>query len=301
MEKNINIIGVPSDFGANTAGSCMGPDALRTAGINYCLKNDNTSIEDWGNIQVPIKYALDTSKKTASYLPVIQDICIKLKELVAYSFEKGNIPLCLGGDHSISIGSLAGLVKANRSKNIGLIWIDTHADLNTPQSSTTQNIHGMPISVLFNKGYPELTNIIGNQKTIKEENVAIIGLRDVDPIEREFLQKSKINYFTMRDLDERGIQSIMKEVNKSIVSKVDGLHVSFDLDAMDPLQIPGVSTPVAGGLSLREAHLLLEILHETNKVISADFVELNPFNDERGQSAKMAVELISSLFGKRII
>jgi len=301
FEKIINIIGVPSDFGANTNGALMGPDAIRTAGLNQRLKEIGVIAQDWGNIPVPIKYAVKDEHSKASYLPIVRQINHELKKLIVFALEKGSIPLCLGGDHSISIGSLAGVIEHHKNKNIGLIWIDTHADLNTPESSKTKNIHGMPVSVLFGKGYPELTELMNHQDTIKEENVAIIGLRDIDAMEKEFLKDSNMNYYTMRDIDERGIQTIMKEVQTKIIDKVDGIHVSFDLDVMDPLQVPGVSTPVPGGLSLREAHLILEMIHESSNVISADFVELNPFNDEKGSSAKMAVELIASLFGKKII
>ncbi len=301
LEKIINIIGVPSDFGANTNGALMGPDAIRTAGLNQRLKEISVIAQDWGNIPIPIKYAVQDKYSNVSYLPIIRQINHELKKLVIFALEKGNLPLCLGGDHSISIGSMAGIVEYHKDKDLGLIWIDTHADLNTPESSKTKNIHGMPVSVLFGKGHPELTELMNQQSTIKEENVAIIGLRDLDDMEKEFLKESQMRYYTMRDIDERGIQTIMKEVQKEIIDKVDGIHVSFDLDVMDPLQVPGVSTPVPGGLNLREAHLLLEMIHESNKIISADFVELNPYHDEKGRSARMAVELIASLFGKSII
>ena len=299
-QKIIDIIGVPSDLGANMEGASMGPAALRTAGIHQKLQNIGFQTNDTGDIYIPNRHNLSKDKQANKHLSVIHQISKDIKAQVLSSFHCGNTPLILGGDHSISIGSLSAVCDFHQHKNIGLIWIDTHADINTPESSPSGNIHGMPISILLKNGFTELTNLFP-PNSIPAKNIVLIGLRDVDAIEKTLLKTSGVHFYTMRDIDERGIQQILSEINNTIFKELDGIHVSFDLDVMDPLQVPGVSTPVPGGLTLREAHLLLELLHENNTILSADFVELNPFNDIQGQSAKMATELICSLFGKAII
>lgn len=298
--KIIDIIGVPSDLGANIEGALMGPATLRTAGLHKKLQATGWQTNDTGDIYIPNRFNLHKDKLANKHLKAIQQIATDLKAQVLSSFHYGNTPLILGGDHSISIGSLSALAEFHQNKKIGLIWVDTHADINTPTSSPSGNIHGMPISILLKNGFKELTDLFPT-KSIDAKNIVLIGLRDVDAIEKTLLKTSGVHFYTMRDIDERGIQQILAEINTTIFNSLEGIHVSFDLDVMDPLQVPGVSTPVPGGLTLREAHLLLELLHENNTILSADFVELNPFNDIQGQSAKMATELICSLFGKAII
>ncbi len=299
--KIIDIIGVPSDFGANVAGALMGPAALRTAGLHEKLQSIGRETHESGDIVVPNRYNLAAEKTNNKYLPVVHAMCQELKTASMAALASHHIPLVLGGDHSIAIGSLAATCTFYKKQRIGLLWVDTHADINTPQSSHTGNIHGMPISVLLGKGYAELTQLFDKQTTIQPENIVLLGLRDIDPEEKGILKKSGITYYTMRDIDEKGIRKIVKEICKHQFKDIDGLHLSFDLDVMNPTQMPGVSTPVPGGLTLREAHLLLEMLYETQHIIAADFVELNPFKDNQGQSAAMATDLICSLFGERII
>lgn len=299
--KIIDIIGVPSDFGANVPGALMGPAALRTAGLHQQLQGIGRETLDKGDVLVPNRYNVPLELCENHYLSVIRAICEELKTISLSAFNSHHIPLVLGGDHSIVMGSLAATCEHYKSKQIGLLWVDTHADINTPKSTHTGNIHGMPMSVVLGRGYPELLQLFHKQTTIQPENIVLIGLRDIDPEEKSILKKSGVTYYTMRDIDEKGIQKIVKEICKHNFKHIDGLHVSFDLDVINPPQMPGVSTPVPGGLTLREAHLLLEMLHEMQHVVAADFVELNPFKDIQGQSATMAVDLICSLFGKTII
>lgn len=299
--KIIDIIGVPSDFGANIEGALMGPAAMRTAGIHEKLQSIGRQTHESGDTLVPNRYSLPPEQNDKKYLHVVHDICQALKTTSLAAHTSHHIPLVLGGDHSIAIGSLAATCTFYKKQRIGLLWVDTHADINTPQSTHTGNIHGMPISVLLGNGYTELTQLFDKQTTIQPENMVLLGLRDIDPEEKSILKKSGITYYTMRDIDEKGIRKIVKEICKHQFKDIDGLHLSFDLDVMNPPQIPGVSTPIPGGLTIREAHLLLEMLYETQNIIAADFVELNPFKDIQGQSATMATDLICSLFGKTII
>lgn len=299
--KIIDILGVPSDFGANVLGAMMGPDALRTAGLHEKLRSIGRHTLDKGNVQVPNRYGLTSDQTEKKFLSVIRYVCQQLKTAALRSHTAEHLPLVLGGDHSIAMGSLAAACEAYPKRRLGLLWVDTHADINTPESSPTGNIHGMPVSVLLGHGYPELLELFPTPRCIQPDNIVFLGLRDIDAEEKGILKKSGVSYYTMRDVDEKGIVKIVKEINKNAFKDIDGLHISFDLDVMNPPQIPGVSTPVAGGLTLREAHLLLEMMYESQTLLSGDFVELNPFKDIQGQSAMMATDLICSLFGKTII
>lgn len=293
--KKISVLGVASDLGANMAGSRLGPQAIRIAGIHRKLKSLGYNTADLGDINASLReHGKDGSN---NYLGEIEEITQLLKSKTLEAISKGFTPLTLGGDHSLSIGSVAASLQA--FDNLGLIWIDTHADLNNPQSSLTKNIHGMPVSTLLGDGYEELLSAISHP--LRPEKVVMIGLRDIDEQEKELLKKSRISYFSMRKVDELGIQGIMKTLRNDFFPNVSNLHISFDLDVMEPDVIPAVSTAVPGGFTLREAHLLLEMLYETNMICSADFVELNPMKDIEGKSSQITVELIGSLFGSRII
>ena len=295
MNKSISVIGVASDLGANIAGSRLGPDAIRVAGLHRILQTLGYTTNDQGNLIAPLRlYGQDGS---SNYLQEIAKLNKQLKEACTQAFTNGQCPLILGGDHSLAIGSIAATL--NHYKDVGLIWVDTHADLNNPSSSETQNIHGMPVSTLLHNSFKELVQLVN--VPLRPENVVMIGLRDIDQEEKEILTQSGIHYFTMRHVDELGIQGVFRAAQQLLIDKVSALHVSFDMDVMDPLQVPGVSTPVNGGLNIREAHLLLELLHESDKVVSCDFVELNPMHDVKGQSAQVALDLIGSLFGTSII
>ena len=215
----------------------------------------------------------------------------------------GNFPLVLGGDHSIAIGTISGLAAhaKKKKKKLGVFWIDAHGDFNTPESSPSGNIHGMPLSVCAGIGPRQLRNVGGSFQKVEPGNVAIIGLRNLDKVERESLLKIGLKTFTMDEIDRYGVHRVMKQAIKQVAAKVDFLHVSFDLDSVDPVYAPGVGTPVKGGLDYREAHLIMEMIAETGKMTSFEVVEVNPILDTKNQSAEFAVELIQSAFGKKIL
>lgn len=301
--KKIEIIGIPSDFGANKRGTCMGPFALRIAGLQHKIELLGYDVLDKGDIFVPVRETLNFEKQKAKFLEPITKINEELAKAVFESISNGSLPVIIGGDHSLALGSISGVSNYfyQQNKKIGVIWIDAHADINTPETSPTQNIHGMPLSVLLGKGFNQLTSIQGKQSKLEPNNVVIIGLRSIDGKEKEELRNSGVHYFTMRDIDEQGIHVIMKKALEYAGYQTAGIHVSFDIDSIDPLHAPGVSTPVFGGLSLRESHLILEMIAESQKMISMDLVELNPLVDIGGKSANLAIELIQSALGKSIV
>ena len=301
--KKIEIIGVPSDFGANKRGTCMGPAAIRIAGLKEKIEQLGYEVNDKGDVFVPIRETLTSKDYEHEFLLPIQELNQQLSEYTYESMKNDHLPIVIGGDHSLALGSISGVSRFYHEKNqkIGVIWIDAHADINTPQTSPTQNIHGMPLAVLLGKGYSELTTIQGNFPKIIPNNVVIIGLRSIDGNEKQVLRNSGVHYFTMRDIDEQGIHQIMKKSIEYASYQTAGIHLSFDIDSIDPLHAPGVSTPVYGGLSLRESHLILEMIAESQKLMSMDLVELNPLVDIGGQSANLAIELIQSVLGKSIV
>ena len=299
MQKYIiRIIGVPIDLGAGRRGVDMGPSAIRTAGLNERLEQLGWEIEDFGNIEVPIMETLEIKDKRLKYLPEIVKVNEQLHLMVSEAMKEGVIPLILGGDHSLGIGSLAGL--ASDGRHFGLIWFDTHGDYNSLATTDSGNIHGMPLAVANGIGAPELTSIGGEQKKIREENTVIIGAREIDPQESEMLHHSKITVFTMRDIDQLGMQEVISLGIKIASQGTDGIHVSFDLDVIDPEEAPGVGTPVIGGITYREAHLAMEHLADSGLVSSMEVVEVNPILDNQNKTAELAVGLICSAFGKRI-
>ncbi len=303
LQKTVDIIGVPSDLGANIRGSNMGPAALRIAGLVDKVKAITSEVVDHGDIAVPVRDSLSDAIKETKFLEPITKICTELSEKIYESAKSGHVPLMIGGDHSLAMGSISGVAKHYNEQNqdIGVIWVDAHGDINTPSSSESGNIHGMPLATLLGDGHPDLLNLAYNGAKLKPENVTLIGIRDIDAVEKELLKKSGVNYYTMRDIDERGMFSIMSEAIEKTTANTAGVHLSFDIDSIDPVFAPGVSTPVPGGLSFREAHLLLEMLAESGKLTSLDFVELNPFTDQGPTSAYLTVDLILSALGKSIV
>jgi len=299
MQKNIiRIIGVPIDLGAGRRGVDMGPSAIRNAGLNERLQHLGWDVEDFGNIEVPIPETSVIKDERLRYLPEIVKVNEQLHLMVSEALREGVIPLILGGDHSLGIGSLAGLASDGRC--FGLIWFDTHGDYNSLDTTDSGNIHGMPLAVANGIGAQELTSIGGREKKIREENTVIIGAREIDPQESEMLHQSKITVFTMRDIDQLGMQEVIARGIKIASRETDGIHVSFDLDVIDPEEAPGVGTPVAGGITYREAHLAMEHLADSGLVLSMDVVEVNPILDNKNKTAELAVGLICSAFGKRI-
>lgn len=297
-EKTIRIIGVPIDLGADRRGVDMGPSAIRYAGLNARLKRLGWRVEDYGNLDVPVPETREIKDKKLKYLEEIVRINDQLHVVVAEAKKEGVIPLILGGDHSLGIGTLAGLSLSERP--FGLIWFDTHGDYNTLDTTESGNIHGMPLAISNGLGAPELTNIGGVQKKLREENTVIIGAREMDPQEKELLRRSKITVFTMRDIDQLGMKEVVSQGINIASAGTDGIHISFDLDVIDPEEAPGVGTPVPGGITYREAHLAMELLADTGYISSMDVVEVNPILDNHNKTAKLAVGLICSAFGERI-
>lgn len=300
-QRTIEIIGAPSDLGANIRGSNMGPASIRIAQLKSKIEQQGFKVIDLGDLHVPIRESLMDEVKDDFYLGPIRDICRNLAELTEGIMDRGHIPITLGGDHSIAIGSISGILRhfAKRQEELGLIWIDAHADVNTPTSSPSGNIHGMPLAVLLGKGHEELTSI--SPKKLRPQNTALIGIRNIDDEEKRILRESGIKFFTMRDIDEKGMFNVMREAIEHASKGTAGIHASFDIDGIDPRYAPGVSTPVSGGLTLREAHLCLEMIYETKKLVGMDLVELNPLTDINAQSANVVVDLILSGLGKSIV
>lgn len=295
---NITIIGVPMDLGQNRRGVDMGPSAIRYAGVVERLQELGHSVDDVGDIAIGRREeSQDTKLRNLEEVVAANTI---LANRVHDIIGEGNFPIVLGGDHSIAIGTLAGL--ADRYDNLGVIWYDAHADLNTSDTSPSGNIHGMPLAVSIGLGHEALVNIRDFAPKIKPENVVIIGARSVDPGERELIREKGIKVFSMHEIDKLGMSEVMTQTIQYFKDrKVDGVHLSLDLDGLDPLYTPGVGTPVAGGITYRESHLAMEMLYASEMVTSAEFVEVNPILDEKNKTADVAVGLMGSLLGESLV
>jgi len=301
--SHIAIIGAPLDLGQDRRGVDMGPSALRVANLNSRIASLGYEVEDRGNIQVEQAEASPEGDVHAKYLPQIAAACTALAAIVAQALANHRVPLVLGGDHSVAIGTMSGVAGHFRGHNqaAGLIWLDAHADMNTPESSPSGNIHGMPLACILGMGPPRLTGLAGFRPTVAPQNAVIIGLRDVDQMEKPHVRESGIRAFTMRDIDERGLSAVMEEAIRLASSGTAGFHVSLDMDFVDPKDAPGVGTPVRGGATYREAHLALEMICDSRRMVSMEVVEVNPVIDESNRTADLAVELIMSALGKRIL
>ncbi len=292
---DISVLGIPLDLGAGRRGVDMGPSALRLAGLATSLKTLGHTVFDHGNVQMPVAEAL-MSSNGLHYAETIAETCHQAF-LELTRVPKDSFPIALGGDHSVSLGSVAGVAQAGHT---GVIWIDAHADLNTPRSSPSGNIHGMPLSHLLGQGDSRLLNIWGSGAVLRPQDLVFIGLRSLDPFERAFIREHEIRAYTMKEIDKRGLAVVAEEAVEYL-SDVPRLHVSFDADALDPTIAPGVGTPVPGGLSYREAHLLMELLADSEKVTSLDLVEVNPVLDVKNTTGRIMVEMAASLLGKAIL
>ena len=303
VQKTVRLVGVPMDLGAGRRGVDMGPSAIRIAGVSQGLRNLGFVVEDDGDVGVPAPETRDPGSTHARYLEPIYHVCNRLRLRVRRSLDQGEIPIVLGGDHSIAIGTVSGVAEHFRSRNekIGLFWVVAHADMNTPESSPTGNIHGMPLATVLGLGHARLVEMGGFWPKVAPKNVCLIGIRDIDNHEREIVKKSGIHAYTMRDVDERGMRAIMQESIGFANDGTAGFHVSFDLDGMDPRDVPGTGTPVKGGISWREANLLMEMVSDTGRMTSLEVTELNPVLDVKNQSGEVAVDVILSAFGKRIL
>ncbi|MFJ8089348.1 arginase [Lysinibacillus sp. NPDC095746] len=297
---NVSIIGVPTDYGQTRRGVDMGPSAIRYAGVVERLEAIGHVVHDQGDIRVSQKQDGIIVDKQLLNLEEVIDVSTSLAKSVNEAIEQKEFPLVLGGDHSIAIGTLAGL--GEHYKNLGVIWFDAHADLNTPETTPSGNIHGMPLAVSIGLGHERLVKIRNNVPKIKPENVIIIGARSVDPGERELISQQGIKVYTMHEIDRLGMTRVMEDALEYLRERnVDGLHLSLDLDGLDPLYTPGVGTPVAGGITYRESHLAMEMLQESGMLTSAEFVEVNPILDEKNRTADVAVALMGSLFGETLV
>lgn len=303
---NIDVIGVPVDLGSNRRGVDMGPSVIRYTGLIEYIRKLGFSCTDLGNIPVPVPESRYYTNGTASnqvklrFLEEITQVNEILYKMVGESLRKGNMPLVIGGDHSIAAGSLLGAQSC--LKNIGVIWIDAHGDFNTEHTTLSGNLHGMSLAAATGAGIFEMTRFKQpDVNFIDESKVVIIGARDLDPQEAELLKRSKVTVFTMEDVDMYGLRDIMQEAIDIVEDGTEGFHLSFDLDAVTPSDAPGVGTPIKGGLTYREAHLAVEMLSGRKKLRSLELVELNPILDNANITGELAVSLICSVLGKRII
>jgi arginase len=302
--KKIRIIGVPLDLGQSRRGVDMGPSAVRVAGLEAHLEALGHVVTDGGNIGVAIAETKNPGAENAKYIKEIRETCCKAAEMVLKTLEEGMTPVILGGDHSVAAGSVSGVAEfyRQRGQKIGLIWIDAHSDINTPETSPSGNVHGMPLAALLGLGPRELSEIYDFSPKVSPDNVVLIGVRDIDATEKENIKRAGISeVYTMRDIDERGMRAVMEEALRAAGRGTAGYHVSLDMDWIDPEDAPGVGTPVRGGATYREAHLAMEILADHGRMLSFEIVEVNPVIDEHNRTAHLAVELISSAFGKKIL
>ena len=297
MALSIRLIGVPMDLGQDLRGVDVGPSALRYAGLARRLARLGHQVEDRGNIEVAVRGTLHDGKKGLSFVPQIRETCQRIYEEGRQAIAEGCLPIFMGGDHSIAMGTIGG---ATHDQPSGVLWIDAHADFNTPETSPSGNVHGMPLAVLRGHGPPELVDMGRPGPKVEPEDVMLIALRDIDPRETEMLRDSRMGLYTMREIDERGIATVAREALRRLHHH-DRIHISFDVDSLDPMFAPGVGTPVSGGLTNREAHLLMELIADDGRMGSVDVVEINPILDHENRTAELASHLLASLLGKKII
>jgi len=302
-DQSIHIINVPLDLGASRRGTDAGPSAFRIAGLRKAISGLGYAISGETDIPVPIMETHQIQDSNTRFKDEILTVCVQLAERTRDVLASGETPLVIGGDHSIAMGTVSGISAHYRkdNKQVGLIWFDAHGDMNLPETSPSGNIHGMPLSHLLGYGDPQLSGILGADPAVAPENVALIGIRDIDRVEREFINRSGITAFTMRDIDQLGMSEVSRRALEIVNAGTAGFHISFDLDGCDPEVIPGSGTLVPGGVSFREAHLLLEECASDGRMASMEVVELNPFLDQANISAERAVTLIQSAFGRSIL
>ena len=301
---SVTLIYVPLFCGGKHRGTLMGPQAVRVAELSTRLQGMGLKVDREVEIKVPSALSWKASpQKSPKCVPEILDTCTELASVVEAALEAGTIPITIGGDHSLAIGSLAGASAYYRKRNeqFGLVWFDAHGDINTPETSRSGNVHGMPFAVSLGHGDPRLVNMGGFAPKVEASKSVLIGIRDLDPDEREMITLSGITAFSMRDIDHMGLVKVSELAVSSVGPDVSGLHVSFDIDVMDPDVAPGVSTPSPGGLSFRESSLALTFLAETDLVRSIDIAELNPANDVKNRTAELAVNLAMTCLGSRIL
>jgi arginase len=306
--RRVHILGVPLDHGAGRRGVGMGPSAVRIAGLHDALMRLGYEVKDLGDLPVPAPETCAVGDPRARYLETVAATCETVAGEVQGILGQGGLPLVVGGDHSIAIGTVSGLAaylatkKGDRKpREIGVLWFDAHGDANTPETTPTGNIHGMPVACLLGKGPEPLTKLAYPGPKVQGGRCAQIGLRDVDELEKRFLRESQVHAYTMMDIDRRGMAAVVEEALRHVADGADMLHVTFDVDVVDPQVAPGTGTRKLGGLTYREAHLALEIVAESGRLTSFEMVEVNPTLDQQNQTAELAVGLIASALGKRIL
>jgi len=303
VANRIRLIGMQIDLGAGRRGVDMGPSALRVAGLEARLKALGLSVEDSGDIKAEIPEASPEGSEKLKYADVIAGACGELAGSVKRALDEGALPVTLGGDHSLAIGTLAGSSAhyRDRKERIGVIWLDAHGDFNTPQTTPSGNIHGMSFAISCGVGSPALTGLLGFSPKVQPAHCVLIGVRDLDAGERANLVETGLTVFTMREIDELGMRTVIDRALLQATRGTSGVHVSFDMDVIDPSEAPGTGTPVRGGISYREAHLALEVIADSGKLRAVDLVEINPVLDEHNMTASLGVELLCSALGKKIL
>jgi arginase len=301
--RQVYIIGVPLDLGGARRGVDMGPSALRIAGLGDRIAELGYAVTDQGDLPSPIPETQTAVDPTKKYINEIAQVCRSLYDVTLRSHEAGALPLVLGGDHSLAAGSVAAsadYVRQVTSYPLGLIWLDAHGDMNTPQTTTTGNVHGMPLAALLGQEPAELSSI-GSSPSVSPKHTVLVGIRNLDEKEKGKIRASGVHVFTMKDIDREGIATIAERAIALASQGTGGIHVSFDLDACDPLHAPGVGTPVKGGLDYREAHMVMELVADSQRLVALDLVEVNPTLDVRNTTAEFGTELALSALGKRIL
>lgn len=299
----VRILGVPLDLGQARRGVDMGPSAVRAAGLNAAVKALGHQVEDAGNVHVKIPEEQHFGDRRAKYLNEIAETCQDVADRVGQALEAGCFPLSLGGDHSIAIGTISGVAKFyhDRGQSVGCLWIDAHADMNTPETSPSGNVHGMPFAALLGYGPEALTKIAGFAPKLRAEHCVLIGARDLDSRERRIVKDSGVHVLTMREVDEQGMRAVMEKSLALARQGTAGFVVSWDMDVVDPVEAPGVGTPVRGGVTFREAHLAMEMIADSKSMLALELVEINPIIDVHNATAILAVGLVTSALGKKIL
>ncbi|MCY2961468.1 MAG: arginase [Planctomycetota bacterium] len=303
MERTIAFLGVPMDLGGGRRGVDMGPNAVRIAGIEEGIRSLGLNFEDRGNVPVPEPASRVPRNPKARFLEEIAAACAELRIRVEKALADGAFPVVIGGDHSIACGTIAGLSSHyhRQKKKIGLIWFDAHGDMNTPESTESGNVHGMPLAACIGRGAPELVRLGERVPMVDVEKAVLIGVRTIDPRERQEIKASGIHVFTVKDLDMHGVHKVMKMAIEIACAGTAGFHLSFDVDGMDPSVAPGVGTPAFGGTTLRESHLIMEHAAESGKLLGLEVTEINPILDNHNATARVAVDLVLSALGKAIV
>lgn len=303
MDKRVAFVGVPMDLGGGRRGVDMGPSAIRIAGLEESVKHLGLSFEDRGNVEVHEPRSRVPRNPKARFLDEIADCCARLRDEVISILGESKFPLVIGGDHSIACGTIAGISSHyhQRGEKIGLIWFDAHGDMNTPDSTESGNVHGMPLAACIGRGASELVKLGARVPMVDVQKAVLIGVRTIDPGEKREIRASGIHVFSIKDLDMHGVHKVMKQAIEIACDGTAGFHLSFDMDGTDPSVAPGVGTPVSGGTTLRESHLIMEHAAESRKLVGLEITEINPILDNQNATARVAVDLVCSALGKAVL